>query len=92
MEAYSHLCRRRSRARHGPEIPAGVRCLGRDPYPCGSVVGAVIDVNGIAAGVLPGPVDVSVLPHRPRFSAVRRVERDEGPALNSEVGVACVCD
>ena len=69
MEAYSHLRCRRGRTGHVPEIPSGVLCLGRDSYPRGAVVGAVINVDGVAAGVLSGPVDVSVLPDRPRFSA-----------------------
>ena len=76
MVAYSHLRRRRGRAGHGPEIPSDVRCLGRDSYPRGAVVGAVINVNGVAAGVLSAPVDVLVLPDRPRVSAVRPEERD----------------
>jgi len=33
------------------------------------VGGAVINVDGVAAGVLSAPVDVSVLPDRPRLSA-----------------------
>jgi hypothetical protein len=92
MEAYSHLRRRRGRAGHVPQIPSGVLCLGRDSYPRGAVVGAVSNVNGVAARVLSVPADVLVLPDRPRFSAVRRVERDLRAALHSEVGVALVCD
>jgi hypothetical protein len=76
MVAYSHLRRRGGRAGHGPEIPSDVRCLGGDSYPRGAVVGAVINVDGVAAGVLSAPVDVLVLPDRPRFSAVRPEERD----------------
>ena len=76
MVAYSHLRRRRGRTGHGPEIPSGVRCLGRDSYPRGAVVGAVINVDGVAAGVLSAPVDVLVLPDRPRFSAVGPEESD----------------
>lgn len=92
MEAYSHLRRRRGRTGHVPQIPSGVFCLGRDSYPGGAVVGGVINVDGVAAGVLSAPVDVLVLPDRPRFSAVRRAERDLRPPLHSEVGVALVCD
>ena len=58
MEAYSHLCRGRGRTGHVPQIPSGVLCLGRDIYPRGAVVGAVINVDGVAAGVLSAPVDV----------------------------------
>ncbi len=92
MEAYSHLRRRRGRAGHVPQIPSGVLCLSRDSYPGGAVVGAVINVNGVAAGVLSAPGDVLVLPDRPNFSAVRPEERDVRSALHSEVGVALVCD
>ena len=92
MVAYSHLRRRRGRTGHVPQIPSGVLCLGRHSYPRGAVVGAVINVDGVAAGVLSAPVDVLVLPDRPRFSAVGPEERDVGPALHSEVGVALVCD
>ncbi len=73
-------------------IPSGVRCLSRDCYPRGTVVGAVINVDSVAAGVLSGPVDVSVLTDRPDFSAVRPEKREEWSALHSEVGVALVCD
>ena len=83
MVAYSHLRRRRDRAAHGPEIPSGVRCLGRDSYPRGAVVGTVINVDGVAAGVLSAPVDVLVLPDRPRVSAVRPEERDVRPGLST---------
>ena len=69
MVAYSHLRCRRGMAAHVPQIPSGVLCLGRDSYPGGAVVGAVIDVDGVAAGVSSAPVDVFVLPDRPRFSA-----------------------
>jgi hypothetical protein len=62
MVAYSHLRRRRGRAGHVPQIPSGVLCLGRDSYPGGAVVGAVINVDGVAAWVLSPPVDVYVLP------------------------------
>jgi hypothetical protein len=79
MVAYSHLRRRRGRTGHVPQIPSGVLCLGRDSYPRGAVVGAVINVYGVAAGVLSAPVDVSVLPDRPRFSAVRRLSVIYGP-------------
>src|SRR6267378_3337470 len=92
MEAYSHLGRGRGRAAHVPQIPSGVRCLGRDSYPRGAVVGAVINVDCVTAGVLSAPVDVLVLPDRPRFSAVQPEERDVRAALHSEVGVALVCD
>ena len=92
MEAYSRLRRRRGRAGHVPQIPSGVLRLGRDSGPRGAVVGAVINVDGVAAGILSAPVDVLVLPDRPRFSAVRPEEREVGPALHSEVGVALVCD
>jgi hypothetical protein len=92
MAAYSHLCRRRGRVAHVRQIPSGVRCLGCDSYPRCAIVGAVINVDGVAAGVLSGPVDVLVLPDGPNFSAVRRVERDLRAAPHSEVGVAPVCD
>ena len=92
MEAYSRLRRRRGRARHVPQIKSGVLCLGRDSYPGGAVVGAVINVDDVAAGVLSAPVDVYVLPDRKRFSAVGPVEGDVRRALHSEVGVALVCD
>ena len=91
MVAYSRLRRRRGRAGHVPQIPSGVRCLGRHSYPGGAVIGAVINVNGVAAGVSSAPVDVFVLPDRKNFSAVGPEERDvrgRGPALHSEVGVA----
>ena len=71
MEAYSHLRRGRGRTGHVPQIPTGVLCLGRDSYPGGAVVGAVINVDGVAAGVLSAPMDVLVLSDGPRFSAVR---------------------
>ena len=83
MVAYSHLRRRRGRAGHGPEIPSGVRCLGCHSYPRGAVVGAVINVDGVAAGVLSAPVDILVLPDRPRVSAVRPEERDVRPGLST---------
>ena len=92
MEAYSHLRRRRGRAGHVPQIKSGVHCLGRDSYPGCAVVGAVINVDGVAAGVLSAPVDVLVLPDRPRFSAVGPEEGDVRTALHSEVGVALICD
>ena len=37
--------------------------------PGGAIVGSVIIVDGVAAGVLSAPVDASGLPDRPRFSA-----------------------
>jgi hypothetical protein len=43
--------------------------LGRDSYPGGAVVGAVINVDGVAAWVLSAPMDVLILPDRSRFSA-----------------------
>ena len=92
MVAYSRLRRGRGRTAHVPQIPSVVLCLGRHSYPRGAVVGAVINVDGVAAGVLSAPVDVSVLPDHPRFSAVRPEERDLGSALHSEGGVALVCD
>ena len=92
METYSHLRRRRGRTRHVPQIPAGVLCLGGDSYPRGAVIGAVINVDGVAAGILSAPVDIYVLADRKDFSAVRPQERDVRPALHSEVGVALVCD
>ena len=92
MEAYSHLRCGRGRSGHGPEIPSGVRCLGRDSYPRGAVVGAVINVDGVAAGVLSAPVDVLVLTDCPNFSTIRPEERDVWPALHSEISVALVCD
>src|SRR5436190_12614709 len=92
MEAYSRLRRRRGRTGHVPQIKSGVLCLGRESYPGGAVVGAVINVDGVAAGVLSAPVDIYVLPDRKDFSAVRPVERDVRHALHSEVRVALVCD
>ena len=83
MVAYSHLRRRGGRAAHVPQIPSGVLCLGRHSYPRGAVVGAVINVDGVAAGVLSAPVDVLVLPARPRVSAVRPEERDLRPGLST---------
>ena len=70
MVAYPHLRRRGGRTGHVPQITSGVRCLGRDSYPRGAVVGAVINVDGVAAGVLSAPVDVYVLPDRKHFSAI----------------------
>src|SRR5262245_37248208 len=92
MEAYSHLRRRGGRARHIPQIKSGVRCLGCDPCPRGAVVGAGINIDGVAAGVLSAPMDVYVLPDCKSFSAVRPVKRDVGVALHSEIAVALVCD
>jgi len=92
MEAYSHLRRRRGRTGHGPKIPSGVCCLGSDTYPRRAVVGAVINVDGVAAGVLSAPVDVLVLADGPNFSTIRPEECDVRPALHSEVGVALVRD
>src|SRR5216117_1262871 len=92
MEAYSHLRRRGGRAGHVPQIKSGVLCLGGYSYPGGAVVGAVINVDGVAAGVLSAPVDIYVLPDRKDFSAVRPEEGDVRPALHSEVSVALVCD
>ena len=92
MEAYSYLRRRRGRAGHCPEIPSSVRCLGRDAYPRGPVVGTVINIDSVAAGVLSAPVDVLVLADGPNFSTIRPEECDVRPALDSEVGVALVCD
>ena len=83
MVAYSHLRRRRGRAAHVPQIPSGVLYLGRHSYPGGAVVGAVINVDGVAAGVLSAPVDVLVLPDRPRVSAVRPEERDVRPGRST---------
>ena len=76
MVAYSHLRCGRGRTAHVPQIPSGVLCLSRHSYPRGAVVGAVINVDGVAAWVLSAPVDVLFLPDRPRFSAVRPVEPD----------------
>ena len=92
MKAYSHLRRRRSRTGHVPQIKSGVLCLGRDIYPRGAVVDAVINVDGVAAGVLSAPVDVYVLADRKHFSTIGAVEGDVRCALHSEVGVALVCD
>jgi hypothetical protein len=92
MEAYSRLRCRRGRTGHVPEIPSGVRCLGRDSYLRCAVVGAVVNFDGIAAGVSSAPPDVLVLPDRLRFAAVRSVERDLRRALHSEVRVALVCN
>src|SRR5436189_5843159 len=92
MEAYSRLRRGRGRAGHVPQIKSGVRCLGGESYPRCAVVGAVINVDGVAAGILSAPMDIYVLPDRKDFSAVRPEEGDVGHALHSEVGVALVCD
>src|SRR3954471_7388302 len=83
MVAYSHLRSRRGRTRHVPRIPSGVRCLGRHSSPRNAVVGAVINVYGVAAGVLSAPVDVYVLADRKHFSAVRPVEGDVRPRLST---------
>ena len=89
MVAYSRLRRRRGRTGHVPQIPSGVLCLGRDSYPGGAVVGAVINVDGVAAGVLSAPVDVFVLPDRKNFSAVGPEERDvRGRGLRCTVKLA----
>ena len=69
-----------------------VYCLGRESAPRCAVVSAVVNFDGVAAGVSPAPVNVLVLPDRSRFSAVRPVERDLRRALHSEVRVALVCD
>ena len=92
MEAYSRLRRRRRRTGHVPQIKSGVLCLGGDSCPGCAIVGAVINVDCVTAGVLSAPVNVLVLPDRPRFSAVGPEERDVRAALHSEVGVALVCD
>src|SRR5262245_7521529 len=92
MEAYSYLCRCSGRTGHVPQIKSGVLCLGGDSYPGGAVVGAVINVDGVAAGVLSAPMDVYVLPDCKNFSAVGPVKRNVGTALQSEVGIALVCD
>ena len=92
MVAYSHLSRRRGRTGHVPQIKSSVLCLGRDSYPGCAVVGAVINGDGVAAGVLSAPMDVFVLPDCKNFSAVRSEEGDVRPALHSEVGIALVCD
>src|SRR5258707_12836094 len=90
MEAYPYLRRRRGRAGHGPEIPSSVRCLGRDAYPRGPVVGTVINIDSVAAGVLSAPVDVLVLADGPNFSTIRRdVLRDPEPVSST---VATVLD
>src|SRR5215216_4375141 len=83
MVAYSHLRSRCGRTRHVPQIPSGVRCLGRHSSPRSAVVGAVINVDGIAAGVLSAPVDIYVLSDRKHFAAVRPVERDVRPRLST---------
>ncbi len=92
MVAYSHLSRRRGRTGHVPQIKSGVRCLGGESYPRCAVVGAVINVDGVTAGVLSAPVNVVVLPDCKDFSAVGSVKRDVRPALHSEVGIALICD
>src|SRR5215510_9308056 len=92
MVAYSGLCRRRGRAGHGPQIKSGILCLGGESYPGCAVVGALINVDGVAAGVLSAPMNVYVLPDCKNFSAVGPVKRDVGTALHSEVGIALVCD
>ena len=58
-------------------------CLGGDSYPRRAVVGAVINVDGVAAGVLSAPVDVLVLPDHPRVSAIRPEERDVRPGRST---------
>ncbi len=92
MEAYSHLRLRGGRAGHVPQIKSGVLCLGRDSYPGGAVISAVINVHGVAAGVLSAPMDVYVLPDCKNFSAIGSEERDVRTALHGEVGIALVCD
>ena len=92
MVAYSRLCRRCGRAWHIPEIPSGVRCLGRDAYPVDPAVGAVINVNGVATRVLSAPVDVVVMPYGKDFSAIGPVKGDVGIALHNEVSVAHIRD
>src|SRR5438477_10241689 len=92
MEAYSHLRGRGGGTGHIPQIKSGVRCLGRDSYPGGAVVGAVINVDGVAAGVLSAPVDIYVLPDGKHFSTIGPVQGDVGSPLHSKVGVALVCD
>src|SRR5207247_9537244 len=92
MEAYSHLRRRGGRAGHVPQINSGVLCLGGYSYPRGAVVGAVINVDGVAAGVLSDPVDIFVLPDCKNFSAVGPDEGEVCRALYGDVGGARVCD
>src|SRR5262245_45177275 len=92
MVAYSHLGCGRGRAGHLPEIPSSVLCLGRDSYPRCGVVGAVINVDGVTAGVLLAPTHVNVLPDYKNFLAVGPEQRDVRPALHSEVCVALVRD
>ena len=60
MEAYSYFRRRRGRPGYVPQIPARILCLGGDSCPCGAVVDAVINVDGVATRILSDPVDVSV--------------------------------
>src|SRR5436190_9174248 len=83
MEAYSRLRRRGGRAGHVPQIKSGVLCLGRDSYPGCAVIGAVINVDGVAAGILSAPVDIYVLPDRKHFSAVRPMQGDVRPGLTT---------
>jgi len=92
MVAYSHLRHCGRRTGHVPQIKSGVLCLGRDSYPRCAVIGAVINVDGVAAGILSAPMDVLVLTNRPNFSAVRPEERDVRFAPHSKVGVALICD
>ena len=92
MEVYSRLRRRRGRARHNPRKPSCVLCLSRDSYPTGTVVGAVINVDSVAAGILSAPKDVYALPDCKNSSAVAPVKCDVGTALHSEISVALVCD
>ena len=73
MVAYSYLGRGSSGAGHIPQIPSGVLCLVCDVYPSGAVIGAVINVDGVTAGILAAPVDVVVLSDCKNFSAVRPV-------------------
>src|SRR5262245_66459998 len=92
MVADSHLRHRSDGTGHVPQIPSGVLCLGRDSYPSGAVVGAVINVDVVAAVTLSAPRDVLVLTNRPNFSAVRPEVRYIRLELLSEVGAALVCD
>ena len=53
---------------------------------------AVINVDGVAAGILSAPKDVYALPDCKNSSAVAPVKCDVGTALHSEISVALVCD
>ena len=51
------------------QIPSGIRCLCRDSYPCGAVVGAVINVDGVALFGVSDCVRQSPKTHKPKSDA-----------------------